>query len=181
MPPIILVVGLLQLYNGTVHAPLWFLEQPYTFLVAAYVILAFPYVYRSLDAGIPRDRRPHADRGGAEPRRLVAERRSCVSSCRTSARPRSAGAFLTLAIVMGEFTIASLALFNTFPIFINQVNQEQPYEAAALSLLSFVITWLAMAGLLLVGRRRPGAGGSSAGDADGLPRAAATCIATSAP
>jgi putative spermidine/putrescine transport system permease protein len=42
-------------------------------------------------------------------------------------------------------------LFSTFPTFINQVNQEQPYEAAALSLLSFVITWLAMAGLLLVG------------------------------
>ena len=28
------------------------------------------------------------------------------------------GAFLTLAIVMGEFTIASLALFNTFPTYI---------------------------------------------------------------
>ena len=28
------------------------------------------------------------------------------------------GAFLTLAIVMGEFTIASLAAFHTFPIYI---------------------------------------------------------------
>ena len=51
VPPIILVVGLLKLYNGTVYAPLWFLESPYTFLASAYVILAFPYVYRSLDAG----------------------------------------------------------------------------------------------------------------------------------
>ena len=54
VPPIILVVGLLQLYNGTVHAPLWYLEKPYTFLVSAYVILSFPYVYRALDAGSGR-------------------------------------------------------------------------------------------------------------------------------
>ena len=51
VPPIILVVGVLQLYNGTFHAPNWFLENPHVFLVATYVILAFPYVYRSLDAG----------------------------------------------------------------------------------------------------------------------------------
>jgi putative spermidine/putrescine transport system permease protein len=150
VPPIILVVGLLQLYNGTVHAPLWFLEQPYTFLVAAYVILAFPYVYRSLDAGF-RAIDIHTLTEAAQS--LGASwgttfLRVILPNVRTAAL---SGAFLTLAIVMGEFTIASLALFSTFPTFINQVNQEQPYEAAALSLLSFVITWLAMAGLLLVG------------------------------
>jgi putative spermidine/putrescine transport system permease protein len=150
VPPIILVVGLLQLYNGTVHAPLWFLEQPYTFLVAAYVILAFPYVYRSLDAGfraIDIHTLTEASQSlGASWRTTFL--RVILPNVRTAAL---SGAFLTLAIVMGEFTIASLALFNTFPVYINQVNQEQPYEAAALSLLSFVITWLAMAGLLLVG------------------------------
>ena len=48
MPPIILVVGLLDVYKGS---PTWFYAQPYGFLVAAYVILAFPYIYFSLDAG----------------------------------------------------------------------------------------------------------------------------------
>jgi hypothetical protein len=42
------------------------------------------------------------------------------------------------------------------------VNQQQVYEAAALSLVSFGITWVAMLGLLVVGgapgRRRARAG-----------------------
>ena len=62
---------------------------------------------------------------------------------------------LTLAIVMGEFTIASLAAFKTFPTYIQIVNESQPYEAAALSLLSFMIVWAAMIALVLVGRGRP--------------------------
>ena len=69
-----------------------------------------------------------------------------------------AGSFLTLAIVMGEFTIASLAAFDTFPTYIQFVNESKAYEAAALSLLSFMITWAAMLALLFVGRGRPRAG-----------------------
>jgi putative spermidine/putrescine transport system permease protein len=150
VPPIILVVGLLKLFNGTVHAPLWYLEKPYTFLVSAYVILSFPYVYRSLDAGF-RAIDVHtlteaAQSLGASWRTTFL--RVILPNVRTAAL---SGAFLTLAIVMGEFTIASLALFNTFPVYINEINQEQAYEAAALSLMSFGVTWLAMVGLLVVG------------------------------
>jgi putative spermidine/putrescine transport system permease protein len=150
VPPIILVVGLLQLFNGTVHAPSWYLEKPYFFLVSAYVIIAFPYVYRSLDAGFR----------AIDIHTLTEAAQSLGATWRTTflrvilpnvRQAALSGAFLTLAIVMGEFTVASLALFNTFPVYINQANQEQPYEASALSLLSFVITWGAMAGLLLVG------------------------------
>jgi putative spermidine/putrescine transport system permease protein len=151
VPPIILTVGLLQLYSNDLHAPFWYLGHPYTFLVSAYVVLAFPYVYRSLDAGFR----------AIDVHTLTEAAQSLGASWRTTflrviipnvRQAALSGAFLTLAIVMGEFTIASLALFNTFPVYINQVNQEQPYEAASLSLLSFLITWAAMAGLLLVGR-----------------------------
>jgi putative spermidine/putrescine transport system permease protein len=65
-----------------------------------------------------------------------------------------AGSFLTLAIVMGEFTIASLSAFHTFPIYIQSVNESEAYPAAAVTLMSFGITWAAMASLLLVGRKR---------------------------
>ena len=54
VPPIILVVGLLDFYRsipGYGRAPQWFYGTPWGFLVAAYVILAFPYVFFSLDAG----------------------------------------------------------------------------------------------------------------------------------
>jgi putative spermidine/putrescine transport system permease protein len=66
-----------------------------------------------------------------------------------------AGAFLTLAIVMGEFTIANLSAFHTFPIHIQYINETKAYPASAVSLFSFAITWAAMLALLLAGRRRP--------------------------
>ena len=66
-----------------------------------------------------------------------------------------AGAFLTLAIVMGEFTIASLATFQTFPIYIQYINQNKAFPAGALTVIAFAITWGAMLSLLLVGRDRP--------------------------
>ena len=63
------------------------------------------------------------------------------------------GAFLTLAIVMGEFTIASLSAFHTFPTYLQQINQSKAYPAAAATLMSFMITWAAMLSILLIGRR----------------------------
>jgi putative spermidine/putrescine transport system permease protein len=68
------------------------------------------------------------------------------------------GAFLALAIVMGEFTIASLAAFQTFPTYIEYIEETQAYPAAAVSLLSFAITWAAMLALLVVGRGRSRSG-----------------------
>jgi putative spermidine/putrescine transport system permease protein len=65
-----------------------------------------------------------------------------------------AGSFLALAIVMGEYTIANLSTFKTFPIFIQLTNETQGFPAGALTLMSFGITWLAMGSLLLVGRKR---------------------------
>jgi putative spermidine/putrescine transport system permease protein len=150
VPPIILVVGLLDVYKGT---PDWFYAQPYGFLVAAYVILAFPYMYFSLDAGfraidIHTLTEASQSLGASWPVTLL---RVILPNIKTAAL---AGAFLTLAIVMGEFTIASLSAFHTFPIYIQQVNQDELYAASAVSLLSFVITWAAMLALLLVGRGR---------------------------
>ncbi len=150
VPPIILVVGLLDFYKGTPH---WFYAEPYGFLVAAYVILAFPYVYFALDAGF-RAIDVHTlteaahSLGASWPVTLL---RVIVPNIKTAAM---AGSFLTLAIVMGEFTIASLSAFHTFPIYIQQVNQDKLYAASAVSLLSFVITWAAMVALLFAGRGR---------------------------
>jgi putative spermidine/putrescine transport system permease protein len=150
VPPIILVVGLLNLYKGS---PAWFYDKPYGFLATAYVILAFPYMFFSLDAGF-RSIDVHTlteasqSLGASWPTTLV---RVILPNIRVAAL---AGSFLTLAIVMGEFTIASLSTFKTFPTYIQFVNETQPYEAAALSLLSFGIVWAAMLGLLFVGRGR---------------------------
>jgi putative spermidine/putrescine transport system permease protein len=150
VPPIILVVGLLDLYKGS---PAWFYDKPYGFLATAYVILAFPYMFFALDAGfrsIDLHTLTEASQSlgaswGTTMMRVI------LPNIRVAAL---GGSFLTLAIVMGEFTIASLSTFKTFPTFIQFVNETQPYEAAALSLLSFAIVWAAMLALLFVGRGR---------------------------
>jgi putative spermidine/putrescine transport system permease protein len=152
VPPIILVVGLLDFYRGS---PLWFYAEPYGFLVAAYVILAFPYVFFSLDAGfraidVHTLTEASLNLGASWPTTLL---RVILPNIRAAAL---SAAFLTLAIVMGEFTIASLSAFHTFPTYIQYINETQAYPAAAVSLLSFGITWAAMLSILLVGRKRGG-------------------------
>jgi putative spermidine/putrescine transport system permease protein len=149
VPPIVLVVGLLDVFRSS---PDWFYAQPYGFLVGAYVILAFPYVYFSLDAGF-RSIDVHTlteasqSLGASWPTTLF---RVILPNIRAAAL---GGAFLTLAIVMGEFTIAVLATFDTFPVYIQYINETKAYEPAALTLMSLGITWVAMLALLFVGRR----------------------------
>jgi putative spermidine/putrescine transport system permease protein len=152
VPPIVMVVGLLDVYKGT---PAWFYAQPWGFLAAAYVIIAFPFMFFSLDAGF-RSIDVHTlteasqSLGASWPTTLI---KVILPNIRAAAL---AASFLTLAIVMGEFTIANLAAFHTFPIFLQYVNETQAYPAAALTLMSFGLTWAAMASLLLVGRKRGG-------------------------
>jgi putative spermidine/putrescine transport system permease protein len=149
VPPIILVGGLLDFYRGS---PQWFYAKPFGVLVAAYVILAFPYVFFSLDAGfraIDVHTLTEASLNlGASWRTTLA--RVILPNIKVAAL---SGAFLTLAIVMGEYTIATLSAFKTFPIYIENINESQAYPAAPVTLISFGITWAAMLSILLVGRR----------------------------
>jgi len=62
------------------------------------------------------------------------------------------GAFLTLAIVVGEFTIATFLSRPAFAPFLGLVGDEKPYEQAALALVSFGITWIAMILIAVLGR-----------------------------
>ena len=159
VPPIVMVVGLLKFYKGS---PSWFYAQPWGFLATAYVILSFPYMYFSLDAGF-RSIDVHTlteasqSLGARWTTTLV---KVILPNIRAAAL---AGSFLTLAIVMGEFTIANLSAFHTFPLFLQYVNETQAYPAAALTLMSFGITWVAMLSLLLVGRKRGARGALIAG------------------
>ena len=57
---------------------------------------------------------------------------------------------------MGEFTLATLFSIYTFPIFLNNVGQEDPHRAASLAILSFIFTLVCVLGIILLVRRRPG-------------------------
>jgi putative spermidine/putrescine transport system permease protein len=150
VPPIVMVVGLLKFYKGS---PNWFYGQPWGFLAGAYVILAFPYMFFSLDAGF-RSIDVHTLTEASQSlgaKWTTTLFKVILPNIRSAAL---AGSFLALAIVMGEYTIANLSAFHTFPIFIQYVNETQGFPAGALTLMSFGITWAAMGSLLLFGRKR---------------------------
>jgi putative spermidine/putrescine transport system permease protein len=149
IPPVVLVVGVLSAFSD---GPSWLLGTP-TILGFEYVILALPYAYRTLDAGMRAvDLRTltEASRGlGASwPTTML---RVVVPNLRTSVL---SAAVLTLALVLGEFAMASLLLFNTFPTWIVVVSQTEAGVSVAASLLALLITWLFLFVLTVLGGGR---------------------------
>ncbi len=121
-------------------------------LVAAYVVLALPYMYRSVDTGLTAiDVRTLTEAaqslGAGWPTILL---RVIFPNLRAALL---SGAFLTLAIVIGEFTIASFLVgINAFGPYMSLIGQNKTYESSALAIISFALTWLFMGLLQFVGR-----------------------------
>jgi putative spermidine/putrescine transport system permease protein len=136
IPPVVLIVGVLQV------APTFLKSTPYL-LALEYTILAMPFVYRSLDAGlraIDLKTLTEASRslGGGWRTTLW---RVIVPNLRTGILSATV---LTLALVLGEFTMASLDLYQTIPVWIYQFAQDDGHISTAVSLLSLVVTWLVL-------------------------------------
>ncbi len=134
IPPIVLILGVLR------AAPLWLRASPYL-LSLVYVILSMPFVYRSLDAGL----------SAIDLKTLVEASRSLGGNWLNTLwrvvvpNLRSAllsATVLTLALVLGEFTMASLDLWTTLPVWIYQFQQVDAHVSTAVSMVSLVGTWL---------------------------------------
>ena len=65
------------------------------------------------------------------------------------------GAFLTFAIVIGEFTMASLLNRPAFGPYLQNIGANRAYEPAALAIIAFVITWGCMSLIQLLSRYAP--------------------------
>jgi putative spermidine/putrescine transport system permease protein len=135
IPPIVLIVGVLGVF------PLWAKSSPYL-LSFMYVILAMPFVYRSLDAGI----------GAIDLKTLTEASRSLGGNwlktmwrvILPNIRPALLSAtVLTLALVFGEYTMAQLDLWQTIPVWIAQfgVSSDGPIQVAA-SMMGLIGTWV---------------------------------------
>ena len=85
-----------------------------------------------------RHRRAHADRGGAEPRRRLADHPVPGDPAQRPASRCCRGAFLTFAIVIGEFTMASLLNRPAFGPYLQLIGANRAYEPAALAIIAFV-------------------------------------------
>ncbi len=154
VPAIALVAGLSVLFTG----PDWLVGSPF-YLVIPYFFLALPYAYRALDVGLRAlDLTTLTEAGqslGAGMGQII--RLVVLPNLRAAL---IGSTLLTLAVVMGEFTFANVLLFRTFAVLINEIGQHEATAAAALSMVSFLITWAAMLGVLVAGRgQTPQAGG----------------------
>ena len=145
IPPIVLIIGVLKI------APSALLSTPYL-LALVYVILAMPFAYRSLDAGLRSiDLKTLVEAsnslGAGWPTTLW---RVVLPNIRTA---MLSATVLTVALVLGEFTMASLALFVTFPVWIVQFEQNSGPVSVAASLLALFVTWLLLMLIVTVGGR----------------------------
>lgn len=164
LPPIALVVGVRSVLEW---APDYFLDTPLAdaffalqepvlpwILVLVYVVLALPFVFRALDAGVRGSdlktlTEAARNLGASWPRVLLSV---VLPVLRTSVLNAS---FITFALVLGEFTVANILGFETFPTWILRISGSQPQLSVAVSVLSLLVTWML---LLLISAldRRPG-------------------------
>jgi putative spermidine/putrescine transport system permease protein len=147
VPPIVLVFGLIRIYS----APPFVLVGSPALLVAGYVVLSFPYMYRAVDTGLRaidvRSLTEAAQSLGANWFTILV--RVIFPNLRVALLN---GAFLTFAIVLGEFTMATMLNWPAFGPYLALIGQNRAYEPAALAILSFGLTWICVGLIQLFSR-----------------------------
>jgi len=156
IPAIVLVFGYLRLYNSSSVLPLTGTERATDLLLMfSYVALALPYMYRAIDTGL----RAIDVRTLTEAAQSLGAGWSTILLHVILPNVRVAvlsGAFLTFAIVIGEFTMASLLNRPAFGPYLQLIGANRAYEPAALAVISFAITWASIGLIQVLGRGVPG-------------------------
>ncbi|GIF47219.1 putative spermidine/putrescine transport system permease protein [Asanoa ferruginea] len=149
IPAIVLVVGLAPVYAWVVY----FIGGSSLTLTFAYTILALPFAYRAIDTGL----------SAIDVRTLAEAARSLGAGWATVMwrvvlpNIRSAvlsAAFLTVALVLGEFTIASLLNRDNLQVAINQLGKSSATISFAVSLAALVLAFVLLFLLSFAGRGR---------------------------
>ena len=154
IPAIALVVGLGQIYNRLQHFSLSALM-----LFWVYVILALPYAYQALSAGL----------SAIDVETLSEAARSLGASWFTvmmrviAPNMRQAilnALLLTASLVLGEFTIAFLLLYNNLQVELYSISRNTPNAGVlfSTSLAALLLTFVLLLILSYAGRRRRGRG-----------------------
>jgi putative spermidine/putrescine transport system permease protein len=146
IPPVVLIVGVLQIAPGSLK------DTPYL-LGLEYVVLAMPFAYRAIDAGLRAlDLKTVVEAsnslGGGWLTTLLRVVLPNLTTALLSA------VVLTVALVLGEYTMASLALYQTFPVWIYVNSQTSGQISVAASLLSLFVTWLFLMAITVAGTQR---------------------------
>ena len=152
IPAIVIVFGYIRLYNTSSFLPMTGSALGTDILLTmGYATLALPYMYRSVDTGLRTidvaTLTEAAQSLGAGWVTIMA--RIILPNVLVAVL---SGAFLTLAIVMGEFTMAALLNRPAFGPFMQLIGANRAYEPPALAVIAFAITWGCMGLMQLVSR-----------------------------
>ena len=159
IPPVVMAAGLEEL---ELNAPSWVIKyvfnHPLTGLIPFYVVLAMPFTYRAIDTGVRAiDLHTLVDAsrnlGASWPSTLA---RVVLPNVQTAVL---GAMFLTVALCLGEVVIATLLLYNTFPVeMVVLYHQSQVGVSVALSMITLVFTFLLLFILSFLAQRRRGGG-----------------------
>lgn len=152
IPAIVIVFGYIRLYNTSSWLPLTGSAVGTDILLTmGYTTLALPYMYRAVDTGLRTidvgTLTEAAQSLGAGWFTIMA--RIILPNVLVAVL---SGAFLTLAIVIGEFTMAALLNRPAFGPFMQLLGANRAYEPPALAVIAFAITWACMGLIQLVTR-----------------------------
>lgn len=152
IPAIVIVFGYIRLYNTSSWLPLTGTTSGTNLLLLfGYATLSLPYMYRAVDTGLRTidvaTLTEAAQSLGAGWGTILA--RVILPNVLVSVL---SGAFVTFAIVMGEFTLAALLDRPAFGPYLQLMGANRAYEPFALATIAFIITWACMGLIQLVTR-----------------------------
>lgn len=154
IPALVIVFGYLRMFNSSSWLPLTNNEWSTDLLLAfGYTVLALPYMYRSVDAGLRaidvKTLTEAAQSLGASSFTILV--RVIMPNIRSGIL---SGCFIAFAIVIGEFVFAVVLSRPVFGTYLQLLGANRTYEPSALAIVAFAITWACMGLLQLVGRSR---------------------------
>jgi len=146
IPPVVLIVGVLAIVPGS-------LKNTAYLLSLEYVVLAMPFAYRAIDAGLRSlDLKTIVEASNSLGAGWVSTLvRVVLPNLRTALLSATV---LTVALVLGEYTMASLALYQTFPVWIYVNSQTSGQVSVAASLLALFVTWFFLMIITMLGTRQ---------------------------
>lgn len=152
IPAIVIVFGYIRLFNTSSFLPLTGTAMGTNLLLMfGYATLSLPYMYRAVDTGLRAidvaTLTEAAQSLGAGWVTILA--RVILPNVLVAVL---SGAFVTFAIVIGEFTMAALLNRPAFGPYLQLLGANRAYEPAALAVIAFAITWACMALIQLVTR-----------------------------
>ncbi|WP_378144092.1 ABC transporter permease [Cnuibacter sp. UC19_7] len=173
VPAIVLVVGLAPVYSVVVKV---FGSAPWT-LAFAYGVTVLPYAYRAIQSNL----------AGVDVVTLSEAARSLGASWRSVffrvivpniRRGILVASIITAAVVLGEYTIASLLNRNTLQTALVQVSKSDPYVAVIFALLALAFVFVL---LLVIGRVSAVGRGGRSPRGRRIRRSASAPVAAAAP